>query len=477
MVNWTAPANGGAPITGYSVKVVNAATNAQIGALQPASAGATSLNFTGLANGTAVKFQVQATNAVGTGPFSALSNTVTPATVPDAPVIGTATAGNGSATVTWTTPANGSSPITGYSVKVVNAATNAQIGGLQPAAAGATSLNVTGLVNGTAVKFQVQATNAMGTGPFSGLSNAVTPVAVPDAPVIGTATAGNSSATVTWTTPASGGSPITGYSVKVVNAATNAQIGGLQPAAAGATSLIVTGLANGAAVAFQVQATNAVGASLFSALSNAVTPDAITAFLNRVYRDLFNRAPDPTGLAGWTTALQNGTPRIAVANAMTSSTEYRSALISQSYQTYLGRLPDPAGLANWLNFLGVGNTIGQMESGFVASDEYYAQAGSTDSGWVAKLYHDVLGRQAGSSEIAYWVGQLNGGASRTQVSMGFLLSTEHLSAVIDGYYLHFLGRNLDPTGQQTWVSAIQAGGRLEEVIGGIIASAEYYSLP
>src|SRR5699024_7237066 len=67
------------------------------------------------------------------------------------------------------------------------------------------------------------------------------------------------------------------------------------------------------------------------------------------------------------------------------------------------------------------------------------------------------------------------GASRWDVSLGFLLSWEHLSTVVDGYYGQLLGRHLDPTGQRTWVSALQGGVHDEEIIGGIIASAEYWN--
>ncbi|MCW2601473.1 MAG: heme peroxidase [Frankiales bacterium] len=274
-VNFTVAA--GSTPTGFAVQVLGAG-GAQLGALRPADAGVTSLVVTGLTPGTPVSFRVQASNAAGTSPFSAASNTVTPFAVvpPGAPTIGTATAGNASATVTWTPPANdGGAPISGYSVRVVNAA-GIQVGALRPSGAGTTSLVITGLTNGQAYRFQVRAANSAGDGGFSVLSGAVTPVATaPGAPTIATATAGNASAAVGWTAPASnGGSPITGYSVRVVDA-TGAQVGALRPAAAGATSALVTGLTNGQTYRFQVSASNVVGTSALSALSNAVTPGAV----------------------------------------------------------------------------------------------------------------------------------------------------------------------------------------------------------
>ena len=308
-VTWTAPAsNGGSPIIAYSVKVLDAA-NSQVGALRPATAGATSLVVSGLTNGTAVRFQVAAVNAVGTGAFSVSSNAVTPAaaaTAPAVPAIGAATAGNVSATVTWTAPANGGSAITGYSVKVLNAA-NVQLGAIRPAVAGATSLVVTGLVNGTPVTFQVAAINAIGTSAFSASSNVVTPAAAataPGAPIIGVAAAaGPTSATVRWTAPATGGSPITGYSVRVLNAA-NAQVGLVRPAAAGATSLVVTALTTGQTYHFTVTATNNVGTSTASASSNNV---ALTAPGVPVI-GAATAASNTTATVSWTAPAAGGSP-------------------------------------------------------------------------------------------------------------------------------------------------------------------------
>jgi hypothetical protein len=97
-------------------------------------------------------------------------------------------------------------------------------------------------------------------------------VTAPSAPGIGTASGGNASATVRWTAPSSdGGSAVTGYSVRVLDSAEQ-QVGALRPAGAAATSLVVTGLANGTPYHFAVAAINGVGIGAFSGSSNTVTP-------------------------------------------------------------------------------------------------------------------------------------------------------------------------------------------------------------
>src|SRR5262249_21706396 len=115
--------DGGSAITGYLVRVLDSAGN-QAGALRPAAATATSLTVTGLTNGASYQFQVAAANAAGTGPNSALSAAVVPATVPGAPVIGTAAPGPAGGAITatahWNPPAsNGGSAVTGYRVRAL----------------------------------------------------------------------------------------------------------------------------------------------------------------------------------------------------------------------------------------------------------------------------------------------------------------------------------------------------------------------
>jgi hypothetical protein len=97
---------------------------------------------------------------------------------------------------------------------------------------------------------------------------------VPSAPSSVAATAGDGSATVSWTAPNSDGSPITGYTVTpYAGSVAQAPV----QVAAPATSTVVSGLTNGTAYTFTVTATNAAGTSPASAPSNVVTPGPATA--------------------------------------------------------------------------------------------------------------------------------------------------------------------------------------------------------
>jgi RHS repeat-associated protein len=253
VVAFTVPSsNGGSPITSY------AATSTPGG--KTGTGTSSPISVAGLTNGTAYTFQVTATNAVGTGAASAASNSVTPATVPGAPTIGTATGGNTQTSVAFTSPSsNGGAPITSYAVT--------SIPGSKTGIGTASPIVVTGLTNGTAYTFKVTATNSAGTSSASAASNSVTPATVPGAPTIGTATAGNGRASVGFSAPTSnGGSAITNYTA-------TASPSGLT--ASGTTSPIsVTGLTNATAYTFTVTATNSVGTGAASAASNSVTPDA-----------------------------------------------------------------------------------------------------------------------------------------------------------------------------------------------------------
>ena len=174
-VSWSAPSSGGAP-TSYKVTPYIGST-AQATKTVTGSPLPTSTTVSGLTPGQSYTFTVQASNAIGDGPSSGQSNAVTPrtaVTTPGAPTGIAATARRrGPPRCRGRAPANnGGSPITGYTITPYIGST-AQAD--DPAAASATSASVTGLTNNTTYTFTVKATNAIGTGPESTSSNAVTP--------------------------------------------------------------------------------------------------------------------------------------------------------------------------------------------------------------------------------------------------------------------------------------------------------------
>jgi hypothetical protein len=205
------------------------------------------------------------------------SGTTSPA-APSAPTGVNATAGVGSAAVSFVVPNANGSPITGYTV--TSNPGNFTAGGTS------SPITVPGLTNGTAYSFTVTATNAIGTGAASSPSNAVTPRTTPSAPSSVVATAGDGTASVAFTAPTSnGGSAITSYTVTATP--------GTATGSGTASPITVSGLTNGTSYTFTVTATNAAGTGAASTPSTSVTP---------VHSTATQLLPDPgfeSGNGGW----------------------------------------------------------------------------------------------------------------------------------------------------------------------------------
>ncbi|MDG1845926.1 MAG: fibronectin type III domain-containing protein, partial [Acidimicrobiales bacterium] len=279
-VNWSGPgANGGSPITGYTV------TSIPAGVGQTCTVTATTCTVTGLTNGNAYSFVVVATNIVGNSQLSNPSAQVIPVgvvippaplpagvTVPDAPTNLVGVAGNGQVTLVWAGPANnGGSVITGYTV------TRTPGGVGETCVVTVPTCTFTTLENGTAYTFTVVATNAAGNSANSIASAALIPIgqqvgnnAAPTAPFEPTrviATPLDKRIQVDWLAPVNdGGSAITGYTV------TRTPGGEGQTCELNALTCTFTNLQNGTAYTFTVVATNDIGDGQRSVPSAPVAP-------------------------------------------------------------------------------------------------------------------------------------------------------------------------------------------------------------
>ena len=161
-LSWTAPASdGGSAITGY---VVTPSIGGVAQIPVAFSSTATTQTVTGLTNGMAYTFAVAALNGVGTGPDSAPSAAIIPATEAGAPSGVSGVAGNTVVALSWTAPASdGGSAVTGYVV-------TPSIAGVAQTpvtfTSAATTETLTGLLPGL-YTFTVTAVNGVGTGPAS----------------------------------------------------------------------------------------------------------------------------------------------------------------------------------------------------------------------------------------------------------------------------------------------------------------------
>lgn len=152
-LTWTAGKANGATIDSYQVKI-SSGPNAG----RTMTSRSTSLQATGLANGKAVTFQVQAHNKAGWSPWSQRSGPIIPDTAPGAPAwVKVSDPQDHSVLVSWGTIANDGSPVTTVHVRVD--------GVDKPVGAGLSSTRVSTASNNESYTFSVTAENAYDLGP------------------------------------------------------------------------------------------------------------------------------------------------------------------------------------------------------------------------------------------------------------------------------------------------------------------------
>lgn len=97
-------------------------------------------------------------------------------------------------------------------------------------------------------------------------------------------------------------------------------------------------------------------------------------WIDGTYKDLLGRQADASGESFWIAQAATA-GRFAVALGFAASAEREAQRITLDYMTYLHRQPDPAGLSFWSDqFINHGKTNEDLITGFIASDEYFANS-------------------------------------------------------------------------------------------------------
>jgi hypothetical protein len=210
---------------------------------------------------------------------------------------------------------------------------------------------------------------------------------------------------------------------------------------AGDTAGLEANAAQLASVGMAAMATDFLNSAEFQAKNPAVAGQTNGNFLVFLYRNFLGRAPDSAGFNAYVKALQSGVSRGAVVAAFAESAESKAylqqdtsavwvpseagGLITELFHTALDRAPDLGGLSTFTDALQNGASMLQIVQAIVASPEFAADhAGLTATGLVTSFYEDGLGRQPDSGGLQTYLGELQSGASVSQVLLAIASSPE-----------------------------------------------------
>ena len=239
-----------------------------------------------------------------------------------------------------------------------------------------------------------------------------------------------------------------------------------------------------------------------AAILEELLPDGTVGTLNQrfvqeIYRDLLHRAVDPSALAYWTPMLDQGVSRQQVAQEIVAAAmpgELGADLVTGIFEKFLGRAPDPSGMAFWITIVSQRETLEDTEANVVGTPEFFYLAGSTDAGFITRLFRLGLGRNPEPSAVSYFETLLANGITREQVAEIIFNSLEYHELEVSGYYqspvdlndrstgivpfiddLDFLDRPVDPGGLAMFSIELQRDTTDQQVWAQLLASDEFFA--
>jgi hypothetical protein len=163
--------------------------------------------------------------------------------------------------------------------------------------------------------------------------------------------------------------------------------------------------------------------NLFGEVTHDVTSSVGDIYA--LYETILGRAPDAAGFSADVAALQSGEPLVDIAWSLLASTEYATrfgaytqgsdtAFVDQLYENSFNRAPDAAGLAGWDQALASGHSRAEIALGIALSSEHQSDiapvfqahggvyVASQSAIEIAQLYYGVFDRAPDAGGLAGW---------------------------------------------------------------------------
>lgn len=191
-----------------------------------------------------------------------------------------------------------------------------------------------------------------------------------------------------------------------------------------------------------------------------------------VYMTLLERCPDQAGYGYWTEQLESGTSQEDFATAISNTDEARRLVANDGYQTMLERDGSDEGLDFWADFLRT-RPYRRLLASMGDSPEFRALAGSTDVGFVTRVYRQLLQRAPEPAGLEYWVSRLRAGEPDDVLLTTFSRLEEPTARVVIQSYQEILDR--DPTAAEldTQIALLQSNGDRSALYGRLIGTGEF----
>jgi hypothetical protein len=206
----------------------------------------------------------------------------------------------------------------------------------------------------------------------------------------------------------------------------------------------------------------------------AANASANQVFVENLYEVLLGRPAD-AGLAGFANELNAGVSPTTVVLQIEGSLEYRADQVRLLYQRYLHRDADAGGLLGFANFLGNGGTVEQVATALTGSQEYFDLHGDSNEAFLQAVYEDALGRQADPGGLAGFGQALAGGMTRNQAVSSILASAEYQGDLVQADFQALLGRQAGATEQALFVNQLQHGVSDQLLLAQVLGSAEAFA--